>query len=90
MLLGEIFGDFLKAEGLETGIKRMEVFDAWDKAVGSRMAEYTTEKFFKEGKLYCKISSSAARTQLFMIRIQLVEKINQILSSEVVKEIIFK
>ena len=90
VLLGDLFGEFLKSEGLEQGIKRMEVFEAWDSAVGERIAELTTEKFFKDGRLFCKIQSSVARTQLFTQRVDIIKKINDLMGSRVVKEIIFK
>ncbi|MDP3397706.1 MAG: DUF721 domain-containing protein [Bacteroidales bacterium] len=90
VLLGELFGEFLKSEGLEQGIKRMEVFEAWDTAVGERISELTTEKFYKDGRLFCKISSSVARTQLFTQRVEIIKKINDIMGSKIVKEIIFK
>ena len=90
VLLGDLFGEFLKSEGLEQGIRRMEVFEAWDATVGVRIAELTSEKFFKDGRFYCKISSSVARTQLFTQRLEIIKKINDIMGSKIVKEIIFK
>ena len=90
VLLGDLFGEFLKSEGLEQGIKRMEVFEAWDTVVGDRIAGLSSEKFFKDGRLYCKISSSVARTQLFTQRVEIIKKINDIMGSKIVNEIIFK
>ncbi len=88
--IGDLFGDFLKSNGLDEGIRRVRVFEAWEKAVGERYTEYTTEKFFKDGKLFCKISSSSARNHLFMERLTIVKRMNEILEEEIVEVLILK
>ncbi len=88
--LGDLFGEFLKKEGLEDGILRMKIFEAWEDVVGEKLSAYTVDKFYKDGKLFCRISSSAARNTLFMQRIEIVEKINKIIEKEVVKVLILK
>ncbi|MHC1778827.1 MAG: DUF721 domain-containing protein [Bacteroidales bacterium] len=88
--LGDLFGEFLKKEGLEDGIIRMKIFEAWDEVVGEKLSSYTMEKFYRDGKLFCRISSSAARNTLFMQRIEIVEKINKKLEIELVKVLILK
>ena len=47
-------------------------------------------KFFKNGKLYCSINSSAAKTQLFINRESIKKMINAELENDVVEEIILK
>ena len=88
--LGDLFGEFLKREGLTDGILRMKIFEAWDEVVGERLSSYTTDKYFRDGKLFCRISSSAARNTLFMQRIEIVRKINLKLEGEFVKVLILK
>ncbi|HBG23737.1 MAG: hypothetical protein A2X17_06700 [Bacteroidetes bacterium GWF2_41_61] len=88
--VGDLFRDFLKSSGLDEGILRMRIFEAWDEVVGKRYAEYTLEKFFKDGRLFCKISSSPARNHLFMERLNIVKKMNEKLGEEIVKVLILK
>ncbi len=88
--IGDLFGDFLKSNGLDEGIRRVRVFEAWESVVGERYSEYTTEKFFKDGKLFCKISSSSARNHLFMERLTIVKRMNELLGEEIVKVLILK
>lgn len=90
VVIGDIFKDLLKETGLDQGLLRMKVFDAWDNVVGDKYKQYTTEKYFKDGRLICKISSSSARNQLFMHRVVVLERMNGILGSEVVKLLILK
>ena len=88
--LGDLFGEYLKKEGLEEGILRMKIFEAWDEIVGEKLSSYTIDKFFKDGKLFCRISSSAARNTLFMQRVEIVNKINKKLEIYIVKVLILK
>ncbi|MDP3451563.1 MAG: DUF721 domain-containing protein [Bacteroidales bacterium] len=88
--IGELFGDFLKSNGLEDGIRRVQIFEAWNTVVGERYSDYTLEKFFKDGKLFCKISSSSARNHLFMERLTIVKRINEIIGEDIVKVLILK
>lgn len=88
--IGELFRDFLKSSGLDDGILRMRIFEAWDEVVGEKYTDYTLEKFFNEGRLFCKISSSPARNHLFMERLNIVKKINEKLGEDIVKVLILK
>ncbi|MDD2583764.1 MAG: DUF721 domain-containing protein [Bacteroidales bacterium] len=90
VLIGEVFKDYLKETGLEQGVLRMDVFKAWDSVVGEKFKEYTLDKYFKNGRLICRISSSSAKTQLFMNRIVITQRVNEILGAEVVKTLILK
>lgn len=90
MLIGEVFKEFLKESGLDHGVLRMRVFESWDSVVGEKYKGYTLDKFFKDGRLICRISSSTARNQLFMNRLVIVERMNKLLGSEVVKLLILK
>ena len=90
VLIGDIFKDLLKETGLDQGVLRIRVFEAWDSVVGEKYKQYTIDKYFKDGRLICRLSSSAARNQLFMNRIAVTERMNEMLGSEVVKLLILK
>ncbi|MDD4656346.1 MAG: DUF721 domain-containing protein [Bacteroidales bacterium] len=90
VLIGEVFKEYLKETGLDQGVLRMDVFEAWDSVVGEKFKEYTLDKYFKNGRLICRISSSSAKTQLFMNRIVITQRVNEILGAEVVKTFILK
>lgn len=90
VLIGEVFKEYLKETGLDQGVLRMNVFEAWDSVVGEKFKEYTLDKYFKNGRLICRISSSSAKTQLFMNRIVITQRMNEILGGEVVKTLILK
>lgn len=66
---------FISRNGLSTGINCQMVFEAWDKVSGA--SSFTLGKFYRDGNLYCTISSSVVRNQLYFQRDSLVELVNQ-------------
>jgi len=88
--IDELLHRFVKEFGLESGLQRSSVFSAWDQVVGLKFSKLITNKFYKDNKLYCSVSSSVARDQLFVRRLQIKNQINELLGKEYVTEIILK
>jgi hypothetical protein len=76
----EVVDLFIKDLKLSTGLNTQCVFRAWDSASGA--ARYTVRRFFRDGKLYITLNSSALRSMLFLQRAALVDKINVLLSQD--------
>lgn len=70
----------LKDARISSGHNTRRIFEAWDGASGA--AQYTTRRFFRDGKLYITLSSSVARSQLYMQRNLLIEKMNALLRAD--------
>ncbi len=81
---------FVRQYGLEEGLSSIRVFAAWDEILDTRYSKVTSAKFFKEGILYCTITSSVARNHLFMNKNKIMADINQKLGKEIVRKIVLK
>lgn len=79
MSLDRLIAECIRDLRLESGLNDMLVFGAWDKASGA--AEYTADRYFHKGTLYCRISSSVVRSMLSVRRRQLLRDINEILKN---------
>ncbi len=88
--ISEAIAQFIKQEGLEEGLIRLRIFKAWDMIVGENVAKITYNKYYKDRKLYCNISSSMIRSQLYFVKEELVKNINKQMGAEVVSDIILK
>ena len=86
--IDELMNLFIKEFQLEGGLERARVLSAWDQVVGFKFSSLTTNKYYKDKKLYCSVSSSVARDQLFTRRVQILTQINEILGKECVSDII--
>lgn len=58
-----------------------KVFIAWDRVSGAK--DFTISKYFSQGTLYCTLSSSMVRNQLYFQRERLLSLLNEELSNEV-------
>ncbi len=67
----------LKQMHLASGFCDKVVMEAWDSVTGA--APYTISKFVKNHVLYCSISSSVIRNQLFFQRDAIIEAINRMI-----------
>ena len=89
-LIKAIIEEFIKEERLEEGLGRARLFKAWDLVVGEVGAKATTNKYFKEGVLYCTISSSIIRTQMYYRKEDIMAHMNKMLNGTIVTKIILK
>jgi hypothetical protein len=89
--------DYVKRLKLSDGLKRVHVFDAWDKVTGA--GRYTIGKDFRGGTLSVTISSSVVRSQLWFQKEAMLLSINEELAKDpfftgedrcIVKKIILK
>jgi len=78
----ELVEQYIREMKLTSGFNRQRVFEAWDVVSGA--SRYTVDRFFRDGMLYCTISSSVVRNQLYFQRDILVRKMNEYLRSDAV------
>ncbi|MDR2937786.1 MAG: DUF721 domain-containing protein [Prevotellaceae bacterium] len=71
-------------------LRRAYVLGLWEDVVGKTMASRTTQIFLKDKKLFVELSSSVARSELLMLRSDIVRCINEKAKTEVVQELILR
>ncbi len=76
----EIVAQYIKSMKIAVGLNTQRISAAWDACSGA--APYTLRRFFRGGKLYITLSSSVVRSQLFLQRDLLVEKMNAFLEQD--------
>ncbi len=88
--IGTLIEEFIKEQGLEEGLQRVRIFQAWDLIVGAQFAQYTTAKFFSNGTLYCTINSSMVRNQLYFRKDDIVAQLNKMLNGQIITKLVLK
>ncbi|MCI6161805.1 MAG: DUF721 domain-containing protein [Prevotellaceae bacterium] len=86
--LDEILGKCLRQNGLETPMLQMRILEAWSKISGTVVGGCTEEKYIKNQRLYVKISRPALRSDLSMIRSELVQRLNREVGATVIVDIV--
>ena len=89
-LIKAVIEEFIKEERLEEGLGRARLFKAWDLVVGEVGTKATTNKYFKDGVLYCTINSSIVRTQMYYRKEDIMAHMNKMLNGTIVTKIILK
>jgi hypothetical protein len=89
-LIKAIIEEIIKEERLEEGLSRARLFKAWDLVVGETGANATTNKYFKDGVLYCTVNSSILRTQMYYRKEDIIAHMNKMLNGTIVTKLILK
>ena len=79
----------LRAQGLETPLLQKRLMDSWEEVAGQMVAGYTQNLSIRNQTLFVHLTSPALRSDLMMMRSELVKKLNAHVGSQVIAEIRF-
>ena len=85
--MAEVIGKFLRREGLETPLLQRRLLDAWGKVAGELVEKYTTEKFIRNQTLFVRIQHPALRSDLSMMKSELVRKLNEEVGAQIIMDL---
>jgi predicted nucleic acid-binding Zn ribbon protein len=68
----------------------MKVRKYWHEMMGSYITNHTTRIFYKQGKLFVYLESSALKQELFMARKKIIEGLNERLGENLVHELVIR
>ena len=85
--LGEILQRLLREEGLETPLLQKRLVEAWPEVAGRMVADYTGETSIRNQTLVVKITNAALRSDLTLMRTQLVKRLNERVGAFVITDI---
>lgn len=87
--LESVVGQFLRAASLETPLLQYRLMGSWAEVVGESIAHRTTVEKIYDQKLWVKVHTPALRTQLQMMRQQLVRQLNAEVGSQLIYDVVF-
>lgn len=85
--ISDILNTCLRWNGLETPLMQRRLIAAWSMVVGDSIAAYTGDKFIRNQTLFVKVTNAALRSDLSMMRSQLVRKLNAAVGSQIITDI---
>jgi len=88
--IGEVLREYVKRMRMEARLREAGIANEWEQIVGKMIADATAEIYVRDRKLHVKLYSSTVRNQLFMMRDQLRDKVNEHLGSPVIDEVVLK
>ena len=81
--------DFLINTGLENGVNQQKAVIIWPKIVGTKIAENTTAELVDFNILTIKVKNSTWRNELYLKKDIILEKLNEELGPNTIKELRF-
>lgn len=87
--LDEVLNLLLRNEGLETPLLQRRLINAWEVVTGDIVAKYTREKFIKNQTLFVKIINPSLKTDLSMMKTDIVKKLNAYVGAMIIVDIKF-
>ncbi|MCI6702331.1 MAG: DUF721 domain-containing protein [Prevotellaceae bacterium] len=85
--VAEIVNRHLREKGLEMPLYQRRTIDAWEKVCGEVVARHTTHKYIRNQTLFVGISSPALRSELSMMRQEILQKLVDEVGHKVVYDI---
>ncbi len=89
VLLGEALDNFLKNLGVEKKVKEGMAVNRWAEVVGPYIAKVSIAEKVENGVLYVKVINPSWKHHLFMMRREIINKLNDSLKADVIREIVF-
>jgi hypothetical protein len=87
--LGNVLQGILKKHNIFFDSEEQRLLEVWQKAVGPKISVQTRPDRLKRNTLFVKVSSSVWMQQLHILKQEIIEKINQLLGKELIKNIHF-
>ena len=87
--LSNVLTGILKKHNIFFDSEEQRLLEVWQKAVGPQISVQTRPDRLKRNTLFVKVSSSVWMHQLHILKQEIIEKINQLLGKELIKNIHF-
>ncbi|MBP5658824.1 MAG: DUF721 domain-containing protein [Paludibacteraceae bacterium] len=85
--LDSVLAEWIRENGLEKPLLEHRVVEQWGEILGKTIARYSRDIEIKDGMLRVRITNAALRQELFEQRFRLIQKLNDAVGGDVVKDI---
>ncbi|MFD2246702.1 DUF721 domain-containing protein [Pontibacter ruber] len=87
--IGESIKALMKAYRLQGKLNEVNLVQRWEEIMGKPIAIKTKELYFKDNKLFVRLTSAPLKHELNMSKSKVVELLNRAIGDEVVKDVVF-
>jgi predicted nucleic acid-binding Zn ribbon protein len=87
--IGESLKALMKAYRLDGKLGEVQLVQNWEKIMGKPIAMKTQQLYFKDGKLFVRLTSAPLKHELNMSKSKVIELLNTEAGSDVVKDVVF-
>lgn len=88
--LSDVLRDYIRENNIGKKLKESDIVNSWEEVLGKTIAHYTRNVAIKNRILYVEISSAVVKNELFLIRGEIVKKLNEKAGEELIDKIVFR
>ena len=88
--VGQIINEVLQNEHLDVALDEHRASALWPQIVGDGINRYTIRRYVKDGVMTVHLSSASLANELMLNRQRIIQRINEALGRDIIREIVFK
>ncbi len=88
--IGDAIKAFLKKSRLKTGIQALQIEQIWETMMGKTIAKYTDKIQIINHTLFIHTNVGPLRQELMYQKEKIIERVNEALGEEVIKEVVIR
>ncbi len=88
--IGDALKEFLKQSKLKGGIQALQIEDAWEKIMGKTIAKYTDKLEIINQTLFISSAVAPLKNELLYQKEKIIERVNEELGDNVIKQVVIK
>jgi len=88
--IGQVIKKLMGNNKLSKRLDDLNVLDVWNNIIGKDLEKYIKSTKLVDDKLHVKLRSSIVRNEISYKKTELIKRINEKLSKDVIKDIILK
>ncbi len=88
--IADALKEFLNKSKLKGGIQALQIEDAWGKIMGKTIAKYTDKIEIINSTLFISSTVAPLKNELLYQKEKIIERVNEALGENVIKEVVIK
>ena len=88
--LKDVLDDMIREMRSGGKMEEMKVRKYWHELSGTYITNQTTRIFYKQGKLFVYLESSALKQELYLARTKIIANLNERLQEDLIQELIIR
>jgi predicted nucleic acid-binding Zn ribbon protein len=88
--INEVLKEFLRENNLDVRLKERDLVESWEGMVGRTINRATKNIYIRDRKLFVVLSSSVVRNELYMLKDEIVRKLNERIGEQIITDLVLK
>jgi predicted nucleic acid-binding Zn ribbon protein len=88
--IGEVILESLREMRIDRKLKEVQLVSQWESIMGKTVANRTSRIYVRNGILYLHVTSSVLKSELLMMRQDIMDKLNENAGERLIEEIVIR